>query len=767
MNYGGYNKYLILGVILFVFASCSTTKRLGESEVLYTGVKRITIESETGGSAPSGVNSPVRSALNVRPNNPLFSPYVRTPLPIGLWVWNYFYTERHTGFRSWVFRRFGRQPVLISHVQPEARVNMVLNILDNHGHFGSTGGFELHPRNNPKKARISYHFIVAAPWFYSNVTFPDSTDGVTDEIRSLQATSNIRPLAQYNIDSLRNERIRITNHLRNESYYYFRPEFLEYLADTTQVRYKVDLRMIMAAGVPEAALRSYDVGKMTFRLQNPVAGETDSTVHKGIKVIFDKPLKIRPRVLERLATLKPGDPASLREISKTITNLNRLGVFRLVNVEVTPLDSLKGRDSMDLLITAALDNPLQAQFETNFRSMSNSFIGPNAMFSMQNNNTFHGGERFNISVFGSYEWQTGNTNYQLDAPSINSYELGLNAAMAWPTIVPGFMPLGRRYGGQTVLNLGGSILNRSSFFSMFQANFSAGYDFQSSPISFHNWNVFRLVYTDLLRTTAAFDTIMMNNRALAVSFQNQFIPSMSYTYTMDIHYGKGNKHRTIWQTTATQAGNILAGAYALFGREDKSLFGNKFSQFVRLTTEVKNYYRVGERNTIAVRFLAGAGYAYGNYDVLPYSEQFYIGGAYSIRAFTIRSIGPGSFHSTSEGRYGYFDQTGEFKLEANLEYRFNLFGNLNGAVFLDAGNIWLLREDEARPGGKLTGKNFFSEIALGTGFGLRYDLNFLVIRADLGIALHAPYENPEKPGYYNIPRFRDGLGFHLVIGYPF
>ena len=163
--------------------------------------------------------------------------------------------------------------------------------------------------------------------------------------------------------------------------------------------------------------------------------------------------------------------------------------------------------------------------------------------------------------------------------------------------------------------------------------------------------------------------------------------------------------------------------------------------------------------------MGGIAYSYGNSVTTPYSEQFYIGGANSLRAFTIRSIGPGSFRP-SDSQYGYLDQTGDIKFEANLEYRFPILGDLHGATFLDAGNVWLLRYDENRPGGQLKWGRFLKDLALGTGIGLRYDLTFLVIRVDWGIGLHVPYDTGKR-GYYNIPNFKDGMGVHLAVGYPF
>ena len=190
--------------------------------------------------------------------------------------------------------------------------------------------------------------------------------------------------------------------------------------------------------------------------------------------------------------------------------------------------------------------------------------------------------------------------------------------------------------------------------------------------------------------------------------------------------------------------------------------------------EACRYYHLAPRHTLATRFIAGIIYAYGNSSQLgddktysfitPFSEQFHAGGANDIRAFPLRGIGPGSYHSS--GRYAYINHTGDVKLEANAEWRFPLVGQLSGALFLDAGNVWTLRHVNTLPGGQLRWKTFGQDIALGTGIGLRYNLRVLLLRADIGIPLHAPYDTGKR-GYYNIPHFTQGLCFHLGVGYPF
>ena len=342
---------------------------------------------------------------------------------------------------------------------------------------------------------------------------------------------------------------------------------------------------------------------------------------------------------------------------------------------------------------------------------------------------------------------------------MNSYELGINGTLTFPRLlVPRFIKHNRKYGAKTYFQLGADLMNRPHYFRMLSFNASANYDFQTSSSSYHTLTPIKLVYNKLLNTTSSFDKTLEENQAIALSFKNQFIPTTGYTYTFDRSFGKNQNNRIFWQTSATSAGNILAGIMDLAGKKgQKELFGNQFSQFVKGTTELKYYRRLWGDNWLASRFMVGAGHAYGNSKVMPYSEQFYIGGANSIRAFTIRSLGPGSYRPDANKANGYFDQTGDFKLEANVEFRFKIMGSLHGAIFMDAGNIWLLKNDPQRPGGKLELKTFGKDIALGTGFGLRYDISYIVLRADLGIGLHAPYENPDKPHYYNMSSFKNSL----------
>ncbi len=350
-------------------------------------------------------------------------------------------------------------------------------------------------------------------------------------------------------------------------------------------------------------------------------------------------------------------------------------------------------------IDARFDYPLEAALETDVTSKSNSFIGPGVTFRVSNNNLFRGGEVLSVKLNGSYEWQTGNKNSGGRSSRLNSYELGLNANLSIPRLLlPSFITRRLKYPGSTTFQLGVDLMNRPSFFRLIAFSGSAGYNFQTSPYSRHSLTVFKLTYNKLLHTTDSFDRTMDENPAIAMSFRNQFVPSINYTYTFDKTYGSTGNRRFYWQNSVTSAGNLLSGILSLFGeKQPQHLFGNRFSQFVKEVSEVKFYHRIGRRNNwLATRLLVGVGYAYGN-SVMPYSEQFYIGGQQHPRLHDPVARAGQLPSPAVDDRNGYLDQTGDFKLEANVEYRFGIMGRLNGAVFLDAGNIWLLKKTPNAP----------------------------------------------------------------------
>lgn len=753
-------------------SSCSTTKNLPEGEVLYTGIKKIEVTDQDNTNAGENALSEVEAALNYPPNNALLgSSSIRVPFPFGLWMYNAFVNKKGK-LNRWVFNKLASKPVFITTVNPEVRVKVAQNLLREYGYFNGTTSFQLLPDpKNPKKAKLSYGVSMNAPYTYDSIQYVRIRHRADTLIKANMEKTFLHNGDNFNVTQLEAERQRISSLLRNNGYYYFRPDFIVYQADTMLTPGRVALRVTPKPGLPPTALRPWRLGNISIAL-NGFNDEppTDTVRYKDLTIFYEGKLRVRPRVLYNRIRFHSGELYSQQQQEKTQTALARLGIFRYAEMQYSPQDTMRRQDTLNLRINTVYDLPLDGELELNVTTKSNDQTGPGAVFSVTKRNVFGGGEILNASLKGSYEWQTGKRPDGVKQSAINSYELGLSTTLTLPQLLfPGFTHKDWTYPATTSARLYAEQLHRPRFFTMLSFGGNASYEFQPTATTHHTVIPFKLAYNLIRNETQEFKDTIESNLALGQSLQNQFIPSMSYTYTYDDSPITSRPNHLWWQTSITQAGNLLSGVYALagkgFNQKEKRLFGNPFAQFLKLTSEIRYNYRIDQNQRLVGRLMVGAVYSYGNATVAPYNEQFYIGGANSIRAFTIRTIGPGRFHS-DDSKYGYLDQTGDLKFEANLEYRFRILGDLHGATFIDSGNIWLIRNNPVRSGGQLKWGSFLNDLALGTGAGLRYVLPFIVIRLDMGIGIHAPYDTGKK-GYYNIKSFKDGLGLHLAIGYPF
>lgn len=754
-----------------ILASCYTTRHLQEGEILYTGIKELTIEDTINNKATEAAKEEIEAALAYAPNNAfLGSSSVRTPFPFGLWIYNAFYGKKGA-INKWIFETMGAKPVLIGTVNPDVRIRVAKNLLNEHGFFNGTASYELVPdKKDSLKAGINYHIVLNQAYTYDSIRHIRFRHRADTIMRMYKHRQMIQPGDNFNVMSMEAERQRISTLLRNEGYYFFRPEHIVYQADTTITPGKVALRVMRNRSMPRNALRPWKIGKVSVSLfgydnEQP----TDSLQYKDLTIYYEGKLRVRPTVLYRMMKFKVGSYYSERRQELTQESFAKLGIFRYTNMQYTPRDTSRYCDTLDLRINTIYDYPLDGELEFNFKSKSNNQMGPGTVFSLTKRNLFGGGESLTGSVNGSYEWQTGKRSDHAGG-AINSYEYGASLALTFPRVVfPGLLYKGLDNYSSTTFRLSGNMLNRAGFFKMLSLGGSLVYEYRPSRNSLHVISPFRLSYNSLRDSTAAFHQITQTNPALRQSLQNQFIPAIYYSYTFDSPVRKRRGDRIWWEASITEAGNLISGIYALSGRKfnerEKEIFGSPYAQFLKFTNELRYNYRIDRNQSLVGRVMAGAIYSYGNARISPYSEQFYVGGSNSIRAFTIRSVGPGRF-VPKDNRYAYIDQTGDFKFEANLEYRFRILDDLHGALFLDAGNVWLLRDDPNRPGGYLTEGNFLKDLALGTGAGIRYDMDFLVVRFDVGIGLHLPYDTGKK-GYYNIPKSKRTPGFHLAIGYPF
>ena len=766
---------LLVGLLCILMSACSTTKNLPEGETLYTGIDKLEVVNEDKTLAGITALTEVEAALAYAPNNAIFgSSSLRWPVPFGLWVYNGFekYQDKK-GIGRWIFDHLGKSPVLMSSVNGETRAKVATNLLHDYGYFNGTVSYQEVPQKNPKEAKVNYVIDMAQPYFLDSIAYLRYPHYADSLIQSTRSQSVLKSEENFNVLKLEEERQRLSNLFRNHGYYYYRPEFTTYRADTLQKSGYVSLQVVPRNGIPAEAKKQYYIGNTSVYLTGYDNEPPTDTLRLRTMTFYYSGKKpgIRPNALMRNVFFRKGELFSQDRQTFTQEAIARMGVFRYSEFRYEPKDTTVNGDTLNVNMYATFDKPYNAELELNMTTKSTDQTGPGAVFKITRNNFQRMGANLSFEVRGSYEWQT-NSNVEGNSSKLNSYELGTSLSLDFPRLILPWKDtdlLRSRYQQKTSFKIYGNLLNRARFFNMLSFGGNVTYDFRKSRTWKHTITPFQLTFNTLMSTTERFDSITATNPSLALSLGDQFIPSMNYTFTYDNARLKRD-YQLWWENSITSAGNVTSLLYAALGKDfsekNKKLLGTPFAQFMKFTSEIRTLFKVGEKQHIAARLMGGVLWSYGNQTIAPYSEQFYIGGANSLRAFTVRSLGPGTYNPGKNTKYGYLDQTGDIKLEANVEYRFPIFGELYGATFLDAGNVWLMRKDESRPGGELTLKNFAKSIALNTGVGVRYDLTFLVIRLDMGIALHVPYETG-KSGYYNIPKFKDGLGLHFAIGYPF
>lgn len=766
------NKLLALLLPALIFAGCSTTSNLPEGEVLYTGLEKISYLDRDSADYSVPVEEEVEAALACAPNGALLgSSYYRTPFQLKLWIYNR-YANSTSKFGKWMLKTFGHEPVLVSGVSPKMRALVAKNLLRSNGYFNADVSYEIIPQKNPKKAKISYTVKNNSLYVIDTVKYLHYPAAMDSLIRATMSDSRLHAGEAFAVSALDAERNRLNSLMRNNGYYFYRPGYSVFLADSVSNPGRVELHMQPVGGMPDEAKRKWYLGRMRVELRRSAMEQiTDSIVHRNLSVYYSgKKPPIRLRTLLRDIKLRRRQLYSQTNYQESAGVINSLGLFSMSDFKFTPRDTTSACDTLDMTLNCVFDKPYDGSIEANYMIKSNDRTGPGLVLGVTKRNAFRGGEKLSFSLKGSYEWQTGRRVSGGSGSAINSYEYGADVSVEYPRIEApfGLFKRHRFYKPpSTLLSLSGNVLNRASYFKMFTVTAGLTYKFQTSPNSRHEFSPLLLDYNFLRNTTATFDSIMTANPAIYVSMRNQFVPKIKYTYTYTSPAGSANP--ILWETSVTEAGNLLSLFYVAAGKnfseKEKGLFGNPFAQFLKFNTSLRKTWQTGQKSQLVGRVAAGVLWAYGNSDRAPYNEQFYVGGANSIRVFTVRSIGPGKYVAPNTN-YAYLDQTGDIKLELNLEYRFNLFGSLYGAAFLDAGNIWLLKKDENRPDSEFKPSTFFRQLATGTGVGLRYDMDFIVLRLDLGVALHVPYDTG-KSGYYNIPKFWDGLGVHFAIGYPF
>lgn len=756
-----YKNILLLSVFVVLLQACNVKRFVPEGEMLYTGAS-IEIESDTLIEDLNQVQVEIEDLLRPEPNSKILGSR------LGLLV-HYKSQRENPGFlNKFLNKRIGEEPVYESDVNTIKTEDLIKNRLENRGFFFTTIGSSMEEKPEKKIAKASYKIHLSNPYLLNNYVIDKDSLSIYKTIESSLSETQIKKDMRFDLTSLREERERIDTNLKDKGYYNFSSNFLIFEADTNQYKNKrFDLFLRLRKEAPKKSTIPYRITKVNvYPNHSPGKKYTkqDSTrldqknFYQTEQYFISK--KLLPYIL-----IDEGDKFNPDNSRNTSRRLTSLGTYRFVNIRYDEIDSLAS-DSLGVLEANIFLSPLNKRAiraELQAVTKSNNFVGPTLSATLTNRNLFKGGEILNLTVKGGYEFQLASG----EQSGLNSVLLGANADLIIPRML---FPISInndwfKYAiPKTKISLGFDYLNRSKLYSLMSSTASFGYIWTANRFITHEFTPLSVNYVNLSNTTEEFEQILEENPFLRSSFDQQFIAGLLYSFTYNGLIDADERHQFYFNSNIDVAGNTLS----LFNGETEAnnpntVFGLEYAQYAKADVDIRYHLNMGSDQKIATRIFAGIGVPYGNSDILPFSKQYFSGGPYSVRAFRIRSLGPGSFNpEESTANNPFFDRTGNVRFEANIEYRFPIYSFLKGAVFADAGNIWNLEENSSQPGGKLE-SDFIKEFGIGAGVGLRVDIQSFVIRFDLA----APLKNPSLPEgeRWKFEYKKPILNF--AIGYPF
>jgi outer membrane protein assembly factor BamA len=762
-------KYIFFLLLLFgslFISGCSNTKFLTGDQILYEGREEVVILNKEQIDGVKIVSDVSNSLTSYKPNNSLFGKNRSLP-PIGLWSYNYLKPKGKGKISNWLYRTLSGEPVLISQVNPELRCRNVETRLFNSGFFNSKVWSVVDTnKRNPRKAKISYYVKANNPFRINNISFKTPVDPVDSAIVSGNDKLDLKPGDIFNLETVKAGTQKKASSLVDQGYYFFKPTCIQIVADSTESPFRLDLLIGKRGDIPDFVYHKYSINQIRVNMTGvsenyaSISVSQDSILHDGI-YLNGLQNYLKPGVITRSIQFRTGDLYSSSKHQSTIQRLNNNGVFRYVKMQFIVHDTLNRR--MDLQIDLAPLKDVSLDLEGNVETKSSGFAGPGVGVTLAHGNMSRGANKLQLKLQGNVEWQFGKTDSSFLGNT--SYSAGVNTSFVFPRFVLPFSFPGesKMLMSKTVINLGYEFTNKIQYYRMSAINLGWGYQWKKSQKVSHMFYPFNLNLVDLLETTPEFDDIIATNPYVKKSFEEQFIAGTKYDLIYDNINRKPNGF--YGQFSFSTAGNLIE-LLKMNTNEERpyTIFGSIYSQFVKASADLRLFTN-SVKQGLVFRLYIGTGISYGNSTVMPYVEQFYSGGANSIRAFTARSLGPGNYQP--EVINGLIDQTGDIKLEGNIEYRFPFSKMLKGALFIDAGNVWLLNEDVSRPGANFKFGTFIDQLAVGTGFGLRFDFNFFVMRTDLGLPLRTPYATENGNWLTTTNEVFSKSIFNLAIGYPF
>jgi len=749
-------KWIWIAVVIFFTVSCNETSHLQQGQYLYDGSSvKIKSSEKLSSKKENDLKTELKDLLRPKPNSSFLG------IRFDLWVYNVVGEPKGKGLRNWLKTKVGEPPVLASMSVFEKNRSILQNRLENRGYFRDTVMLDTVVKK--RKMTSVYTAQIGPRYTIHSVSFPNDSSEVSKRIQESSSKSILKPGEPYDLDMIKNERGRIADRLKRRGYYYFTPEDLLMLVDSTVGNHQVDIRIIVKRSSSAKAKEVYNINDITIFADYNGNVDTNMAdqhpkIFDGYKII-DPEEKFRPIVFSRALVFKSGDLYNQKNQELSLNRLINLGVFRFVRVRFEETDTAKNKLNTFYYLIPAEKKSLR--FEVSGLTKSDDANGGLLTVSWRHRNFFRGAELFTASVYGGLEAQ-----YIGVGQSITTSKIGTDLNLYIPKIISPFNI--KAYGSyvpKTRINLGYEYYNRTSQYTLNSAKVSFGYVWKESVEKEHQLNIMTVNLVSPSNITPEFQAQLDTNITLARSIERQFIIGPNYNFNFNTQLKPNFRPNNFYfNANLDLSANLLGwitGADVDRGKQ-KEIFNTPFSQYARIELDFRHYYSFSKNTMLVSRATGGLGYAYGNSTTMPFIKEFFAGGANDLRAFRSRSIGPGSYYAGNRDTAFLPDQPGDIKIEMNTELRFKLFSIFRWAFFVDAGNIWTRREDTSRPGSVFT-KNFLQQIAVGVGTGIRVDISILILRLDLGIPIREPYRPEGSRWYFD----NKNAVWNFAIGYPF
>jgi outer membrane protein assembly factor BamA len=752
---------------LLLAAGCSGTKFIPEGSYLYTG-SSVKVQSAAPIPNEAALTTELTSVIAPKPNAAI--PLLGARPKLYFWHMGEGKTK---GLGKWLADKYGEKPVLLSEVDTQKVKSLMANRLNNNGYFKPVVHSKVQKKD--RTATVDYLAQVGKPYLIKQIQYPERDTLLDRAIRATQAGSLLKVGDPYNLQTLINERIRIDGELKNQGYYYFTPDYLLFQVDST-LDNQANIYVKVKGTIPKRAAQPYVLNRVSlntdYSLSDTASQGRPPFMYQGYRYYPDEKV-FKAKAITNATFLYPDSLYRRRRADQTLSRLMSLGTFKFVDIRFRPArnqpDSAEyGHLNAFVRMTQVPKKSLRG--EVGLVSKSNGFVGPGFKVQFRNRSALRGAEQLLVNVTGAFENQTRTGT---NAIGLTSYELGVDAQLIVPRLITPPFDIRLRnsdFQPRTSFGAGYKYVQRLEAFKQDAFSLNYGYTWKTNITNEHDLRPIDLQYLRLGGVSDTFQALLDKNAFLANSFRQQFILGSSYRYTYNQQALEQRRNQIYFSGGIEVSGNA---AYLLSnltgqsketnpdGTEAYTLIGQQFSQYSKVDLEVRNYFRTSSNptsgNKIATRVLIGAGLPYLNSRVLPYLKQYGIGGPNSVRAYAARGIGPGIYRPNTDRSTSFYDQVGDLRFEANAEYRQDLFPYVKGALFVDAGNIWLLNEDVDRPGGKFEPSKFLNQLAIGAGAGIRIDVQFFVIRFDAAMPVRAPYGTPDDRT----------VRLNIAIGYPF